>query len=387
MEMMEKKQIMADQEKILIIDDEEIVRDSCIHILAKGNYKIVTAQNGEEGLEILESFKPDLALVDLKMPGLSGYEVLDRIHEYDPTIVTIVITGFATVDAAVESMKKGTYDFLPKPFKPDELRLIVQRGLERRELVLETISLRREKEMLREQFAAIVSHELKSPLGAVQQSMYGLASDLEDKLSNEQKNKIKHLQTRIADLIKLVNTWLRAISVDISTIRDNFEPTAIADITSKAIENVQQQAVRKDITIETSIEKDLEPINGNEVTLVEALVNIIGNAVKYTPMGGHIYVNAREEEDNICIEIKDDGVGIAAEDIPHIFDDFYVGKTKPEEERRSGVGLAITKRIIDAHDGSISVDSELGKGSTFTVHLPILKQANKTNREQEVLKT
>jgi DNA-binding NtrC family response regulator len=139
MEMMEKKQIMADQEKILIIDDEEIVRDSCIHILAKGNYKIVTAQNGEEGLEILESFKPDLALVDLKMPGLSGYEVLDRIHEYDPTIVTIVITGFATVDAAVESMKKGTYDFLPKPFKPDELRLIVQRGLERRELVLETI--------------------------------------------------------------------------------------------------------------------------------------------------------------------------------------------------------------------------------------------------------
>ena len=378
---------MADQEKILIIDDEEIVRDSCIHILAKGNYKIVTAQNGEEGLEILESFKPDLALVDLKMPGLSGYEVLDRIHEYDPTIVTIVITGFATVDAAVESMKRGTYDFLPKPFKPDELRLIVQRGLERRELVLETISLRREKEMLREQFAAIVSHELKSPLGAVQQSMYGLASDLEDKLSNEQKNKIKHLQTRIADLIKLVNTWLRAISVDISTIRDNFEPTAIADITSKAIENVQQQAVRKDITIETSIEKDLEPINGNEVTLVEALVNIIGNAVKYTPMGGHIYVNAREEEDNICIEIKDDGVGIAAEDIPHIFDDFYVGKTKPEEERRSGVGLAITKRIIDAHDGSISVDSELGKGSTFTVHLPILKQANKTNREQEVLKT
>ncbi|MFN2303511.1 MAG: ATP-binding protein [Anaerolineales bacterium] len=378
---------MADQEKILIIDDEEIVRDSCIHILAKGNYKIVTAQNGEEGLEILESFKPDLALVDLKMPGLSGYEVLDRIYEYDPTIVTIVITGFATVDAAVESMKKGTYDFLPKPFKPDELRLIVQRGLERRELVLETISLRREKEMLREQFAAIVSHELKSPLGAVQQSMYGLASDLEDKLSNEQKNKIKHLQTRIADLIKLVNTWLRAISVDISTIRDNFEPTAIADITSKAIENVQQQAVRKDITIETSIEKDLEPINGNEVTLVEALVNIIGNAVKYTPMGGHIYVNAREEEDNICIEIKDDGVGIAAEDIPHIFDDFYVGKTKPEEERRSGVGLAITKRIIEAHDGFITVDSELGKGSTFTVHLPILKQANKTNREQEVLKT
>ena len=379
--------MMANKEKILIIDDEEIVRDSCIQILAKRNYQVVTAKDGTEGLEMLENFQPDLALVDLKMPGLSGYEVLDRIHEYDPTIVTVVITGFATVDSAVESMKKGTYDFLPKPFKPDELRLIVQRGLERRKLVLETIALRKEKEMLREQFAAIVSHELKSPLGAVQQSMYGLASDLEDKLSDEQKNRIERLQSRIADLIKLVNTWLRAISVDISTIHENFGPVSIADTTLKAVENVQPQAVRKDITIETSIEESLEPINGNEGTLVEAVVNIIGNAVKYTPMGGHITVSAREETDNILIEIEDNGVGIAAEDIPHIFDDFYVGKTKPEEERRSGVGLAITKRIIDAHDGSIIVESELGKGSTFVIHLPILKQENQINQEQEVLNT
>ena len=378
---------MTDKEKILIIDDEEIVRDSCIQILAKGNYEIATAQNGNEGLELLEDFQPDLALVDLKMPGISGYEVLDHIHEYDSTIVTIVITGFATVDSAVESMKKGTYDFLPKPFKPDELRLIVQRGLERRKLILETIALRREKEMLREQFAAIVSHELKSPLGAVQQSMYGLVSDLEDKLSDEQKGKIERLQSRIADLIKLVNTWLRAISVDISTIRDNFEIISIVETISKAVENVQQHAVRKDITIETSIEEPLASINGNEVTLVEALVNIIGNAVKYTQMGGHIAIAAREEAGKILVEIKDNGVGIATEDIPHLFDDFYVGKTKPEGERRSGVGLAITKRIIEAHDGSITVESELGKGSAFTVHLPLLEQANKTNQEQEVLET
>ena len=104
--MMESFRIMADKEKILIIDDEEIVRDSCIQILARGNYEISTAQNGEEGLEKLKDFQPDLALVDLKMPGLSGYEVLDRIHEYDPTIVTVVITGFATVDSAVSNEKR-----------------------------------------------------------------------------------------------------------------------------------------------------------------------------------------------------------------------------------------------------------------------------------------
>ena len=373
--------------KILIIDDEEIVLDSCTHILAKSGYQIVTARNGTLGLEILEQEKPDLVFVDLKMPGISGMEVLEKIQEYDPTIVPIVITGFATVSSAVEAMKKGAYDFLPKPFTPDEMRLIARRAIDRRKLVLETISLRREKEMLREQFAAIVSHELKSPLGAVQQSMYGLASDLSDKLSDEQKNKIERLQARIADLIKLVNTWLRAISVDISTIRDNFGPTSIGATISKAVESVQQHAIRKDINIEISLSEPLQPINGNEVTLVEALVNIIGNAVKYTQMGGHIYVNAWEAESDICIEIKDNGVGIAADDLPHIFDDFYVGKTKPEEERRSGVGLAITKRIIDAHDGFIAVDSELGKGSTFTVHLPVLKRETQNNREQKALNT
>jgi signal transduction histidine kinase len=321
------------------------------------------------------------------MPGISGMEVLEKIQAYDPTIVPIVITGFATVSSAVEAMKKGAYDFLPKPFTPDEMRLIARRAIDKRKLVLETIALRREKEMLREQFAAIVSHELKSPLGAVQQSMYGLASDLSDKLSDEQKNKIERLQSRIADLIKLVNTWLRAISVDISTIRDNFAPTSIVETISKALENVQPHAIRKDISIEISLKEPFEPINGNEVTLVEALVNIIGNAVKYTQMGGRISINARQDEGNIRIEIKDNGVGIAAEDLPHIFDDFYVGTTKPEGERRSGVGLAITKRIIDAHDGSISVDSELGKGSTFVILLPILKQEKQINQEKEVLNT
>lgn len=378
---------MSTTPKILIIDDEDIVLDSCTHILKGGGYKVVTAKNGTLGLGMLEQEKPDLVFVDLKMPGISGMEVLEKIQEFDSTIVPIVITGFATVTSAVESMKKGAYDFLPKPFTPDEMRVITRRALDKRRLVLETIALRREKEMLRDQFAAIVSHELKSPLSAVQQSMYGLSSDLSDKLSDDQKEKIKRLQSRIGDLIKLVNTWLRAISVDISTIRDNFEPTTVSGFISKAVENVQPHAVRKDISIETFLDEPLGFVDGNEVTLVEALVNIIGNAIKYTQMGGHISVTAHEAGGNILIEIKDNGVGIAPEDLPRIFDDFYVGTTKPEGEVRSGVGLAITKRIIEAHEGAITVDSELGNGSTFVIHLPVLNQTNRIIQEQKVLKT
>jgi signal transduction histidine kinase len=324
-------------------------------------------------LKLLDQFRPDLALVDLRMPGISGFEVLDKIHEYDPTIVTIVITGFATVSSAVEAMKKGTYDFLPKPFTPDELRLITQRGLERRELVLETIALRREKETLREHFAAIVSHELKSPLGALQQNLYVLAEDLSDVLTDTQKEKMVRLQIRISDLVKLVNTWLRAISVDISKIRENFSTVSIDTVISKAIENVQNHATRKAIDLTSSISEPLDPVYGDEITLVEAVVNIVGNAIKYTRMGGQVSVDSEQVGKRIVISITDNGVGISQEDLPHLFEDFYVGKTKTENERRSGVGLAITRRIIEAHDGSISVTSELGRGSTFMIQLPVLK--------------
>lgn len=365
---------MDDKPKILIIDDEEIVLDSCTQILKSGNYQIATAPNGTEGLALLREYHPDLVYVDLKMPGLSGFEVLDQIHEYDPTIVTIVITGFATVSSAVEAMKKGTHDFLPKPFTPDELRLITQRGLERRELVLETIALRREKEMLREHFAAIVSHELKSPLSAVQQNLYVLADDLSEVLTEEQTTKVKRLQTRITDLVKLINTWLRAISVDVSSIRENFEPVSIPTVIEKAVENVQTHATRKAIDIDTSVADELSLVLGEEGTLVESVVNIAGNAVKYSRLGGAVWIDAKEQEDKILITVIDNGVGIAEEDIPHLFEDFYVGKIKTEGEKRSGVGLAITRRIIEAHDGSISVESELGKGSTFVIQLPVIRK-------------
>ena len=204
-----------DKLKILIIDDEEVVLDSCTMILEEGNYQVNTAENGELGLKFASEIHPDLIFVDLKMPGISGFEVIERIREIDPTAVIVVITGYATVSSAVEAMQKGAYDFLPKPFTPDEFRLITSRGLEKRSLLLETMALRREKEALREQFAAIVSHELRSPLGAIQQNLFALSLELADTLNEEQRNRLDRMKVRIDDLLKIINTWLRTISGDI----------------------------------------------------------------------------------------------------------------------------------------------------------------------------
>lgn len=357
--------------KVLIIDDEEVVLDSCTQILEGGDYEIATTMDGTFGLEMVREFHPDIVFVDLMMPGISGFEVLDKIDKFDPTIVTIVITGYATVDSAVEAIKKGAYDFLPKPFTPDEFRIITQRGLEHRELVLETSALRRERELLRDQFAAIVSHELKSPLGAVQQNLFALEHELQDQLNDEQEQKLDRMKGSIENLLKLIHTWLRVITTDLGEIREEFEPISIAGVITASVESVEPHAVRKDITISTTLADVLPEIMGDEVTLREAMVNLLSNAIKYSRAETQIHIQAVQEQDAVVITVADRGVGIADEDLPFIFGDFYVGESAPVSERGVGLGLAITRRIIEAHGGTISVESALDKGSTFTIHLPL----------------
>lgn len=361
------------ENKILIIDDEEVVLDSCTLILEGSGYPIVTAMDGTQGLDLVREVQPDLVFVDLKMPGISGLEVLERIRAIDPHIVTIVITGFATVSSAVDAMKRGAYDFLPKPFTPDEFRLIVQRGFEKRRLVLEAVTLRREKEVLREQFAAIISHEVRSPLGAIQQSLMALQMELQDRLEVEQMKRLQRLQSRIDDLLRLVSTWLRVMSVDAARLRETFRLVSVAAVVSKAVESVQPQAVRKEIEITTSVEPPSSVVNGDEGTLVEALVNLLGNAVKYSRAGGRVQIQSQVQQDSLVVSVADAGIGIPADELPYIFEDFYTGKTGQVVEKSTGLGLAITRRIVQAHDGTITADSEPGRGSTFTIHLPITK--------------
>ena len=361
---------METKTKILIIDDEEVVLDSCTQILKGSGYQIATAPDGMQGLRLLQEFLPDLVFVDLKMPGISGFEVLDKIHEFDSTIVTVVITGFATVSSAVDAMKKGAYDFLPKPFTPDEFRLITRRGIERRKLVLEAISLRREKELLREQFASIVSHELKAPLGAVQQNLFALEFELSNLLNESQKEKLERIKTRIDELLKLINSWLRVISVDIEKLKEGFTQIDVTAPIRNALESIELLAARKDIEVVTSFDSQLPRVTGDALSLSEVFVNVIGNAIKYSPNGSKVHLKTGRQGDAILISVKDNGIGISPDDLPHIFEGFYRGQSG-KATAGHGIGLAVSRQIVDAHGGSITVDSELGRGTTFVVSLPV----------------
>jgi len=134
---------------ILVIDDEEVMRDSCKQILSRQGHNVKLAEDGYQGLELLKEKSFDLVILDLKMPGIDGMEVLEKIKESSPETAVVVITGYATVESAVEAMKRGAYDFLPKPFTPEEFRLIIERALEKKRLILENIYLRQELEVKR----------------------------------------------------------------------------------------------------------------------------------------------------------------------------------------------------------------------------------------------
>jgi len=356
--------------KILIIDDEEVVLDSCAQILEGSNYELLTARDGSSGLDLFRQHGPDLVFVDLKMPGLSGFDVLQQIAASDPTAVAIVITGYATVSSAVEAMQKGAYDFLPKPFTPDEFRVITQRGLERRRLMLETMALRREKELLREHFAAIVSHELKAPLGAVQQNLYALAMELDAVLTDAQRVRFDRMKASLDRLLNLIHTWLRAYSTDLESLTASFRPVSLQDVTCKAVEVVEPHASRKDVEIRVVTEAKETMVLGEEGTLVEAVVNLLTNAVKYSRPRSRVEVSVRETDDRLVLTVTDHGIGIAREDLPFVLAGAGLRRPGVEAELGAGLGLAITRRIVEVHRGTLSVESEPGKGSTFSIVLP-----------------
>jgi two-component system sensor histidine kinase BaeS len=168
----------------------------------------------------------------------------------------------------------------------------------------------------------------------------------------------------------MIQTWLKAVTVSVEKIRESFVPVEVPAVVAKAVETVQPHATRKEMTVTAEIAGPLPPVLGDAGTLTEAVVNLIGNAVKYTPVGGRVTVRARAEAGQVVLEVADDGVGISAEDLPHLFGDFYRAKSTAGSATGAGLGLALTKRIVEAHAGTVAVASEVGHGTTFTIRLP-----------------
>lgn len=356
---------------VLVIDDEESMRDSCGQILAKEGLHAEDAENGHLGLKKIEDIKPDVVLIDLKMPGISGLEVLERAREIDPNIIPIVITGYATVESAVDAMKKGAYDFLPKPFTPEELRIIIRRGLEKRKLIQEAESLRREKKLIEENFITMVSHQMRSPLVAIVQYFEVILAGIVGEVEPKQKEMILKAKDRLEALLDLINDWLNVARMNRGQIVEKFKPLSLKKLISKLIEFMQPVAQENDVNLEFSSLSGSDLVLGDEETLEQVFSNLINNAIKYNKPKGSVKISIKENKDYVAAKVEDTGIGIAKENLPLIFDQFFrVSRSESKKSKGSGLGLTIAKKIVEAHRGSIQVSSELGKGSTFSVLLP-----------------
>ena len=365
---------------VLVIDDEASMRDSCSQILVKSGYHAEVAENGTIGLEKVQNLNPDLVLIDLKMPNISGFEVLENIRDYDPSIISIVITGYATIESAVEAMKKGAYDFLPKPFTPDQLRIIIRRGLERRRLILETESLRREKKLIEENFITMVSHQLRSPLGTIAQYFEVILGGIAGRVEPRQEEMLTKARNRLENLMGLINDWLDLARMNKDLIVDKLKPLSVTKVLEEIMTFMEPSAKKEKITLELVPYSGNQLVLGDDETLAQVFLNLITNAIKYNIPNGKVKVSFEEKDAFVAVNVEDTGIGIAEEHLPFIFDQFY--RIKKDREKKScgtGLGLSIAKKIVEAHGGSIQVASELGKGSIFTVFLSKAKQDSEKN--------
>lgn len=364
---------MKDISRILVIDDEESMRDSCSQVLSKDGHRVDTAENGMVGLEKIKTFKPDLVLVDLKMPGIGGMEVLEKVNVIDPTIVAVVITGYANLESAIHAFKRGAYDFLPKPFTPDELRIIIKRGLERRKLILKSIALEQEKESMRKFFITMVSHQLRSPLATVQQNLEIILDGIVGDVPEKQEKLLRRARESISSLLTLIKDWLDLSKIETGKLVETFESLSLLPLLQETIESLRPLAEERNITVALQGDYgDIPMINGDQQSLQQLFTNLINNAIKFNRQGGQVYITLQEKNSYLEVKVSDTGIGIAENDLPFIFDEFHrVRSDETQTVSGTGLGLSIAGKIAEAHSASITVESRVGEGSIFTVHFPI----------------
>ncbi len=369
-----------------MIDDEQGIREGSKRALSSQGYLVDTAENGDQGLEKIQQIDYDLVLLDVMMPGISGIDLIEKIHEVDPETVIIIITGYATVEMAVRAIKQGAYDFLTKPFSVDDLLLVVQQGLERRRLMLETKRLQmieveakklsEEKARLEEldrakmQFIRLVTHELQAPIAAIQTYIKLILEGYvtPDKLQSTLEKCLERAEeqmTMIRDLLELGRAQVVEQRLSEGAIH-------LDEILNNLLDGLQNQAREKGLEFRVNIQENLPAVLGNAERFRSVWQNLIDNAIKYTNQG-YVEVNLYAENGKVIGEVKDSGIGISEEDQQQLFREFFRAKNaKATQQPGTGLGLTIVKRIIEGMGGEIQVQSRLGEGSKFVFSVPAI---------------
>lgn len=373
--------------RLLVIDDEQGIRDGCRRVLEPEGYAVDSAGTIAAGRQAVESDGYDMVLLDVMMPDGRGIELLADIHARDPDCVTAIITGYATVELAVEALKAGAYDFIAKPFSGDILLLTVERGLERRRLLSEARRLaaverqaaalardRDEMERLdrfKSSFLMMVAHELRAPVAGAQSLLRTLVRGMVGALTEQQREILLRVEARHSELLDLINDLL-VLAASQSVPPDALMTSVdVASVLEEVGERFRPQAEAAGVDLVVEATDRLSHVRATKDDLTTVFSNLIGNAVKYTPRGGRVTAGVSVGKDAVEVRVRDTGIGIAPEDLARLGEEFFrAGNAKQSGVTGTGLGLAIVEQNLGRLGGRMEVESEIGRGSTFRVVLP-----------------
>ena len=376
--------------KILIVDDEVGIHRGVQRALEPQGYSIETATTIEEGLQKIRQAKFDLVLLDVMLPDGRGIDLVAPAHADDPNLVIVIITGYATVELAVDAIKQGAYDFIAKPFSADMLLLTVRQGMEKRQLLLEAQRLQAieqeaalltiEKESaeklseFKSTFTLMIAHELRSPVSAAQSLLRTLIHGLAGTVSEKQGEILTRIDARMDELMALINDLLDLASSKTLADEPSLTSMSLQAALQASIDRFCIQAEHKNITISYHIPETPLEILATPDSLERILGNLISNAIKYTLEGGSVEVSMQLVADEVEICVADSGIGIPQAALEKLGEEFY----RAENAKQSGItgtglGLSIVKQNIDYLRGRMQIHSVEGQGTTFRVYFPLAK--------------
>jgi signal transduction histidine kinase len=374
--------------QVLVIDDEIGPRES-LRMLLKPNYQVHTADCVEAGIKLLKEKQPDTIVMDIRMPGMTGIEGLRQIREIDPHLSVIMLTGFGALETAKEALRLGANDYISKPFDAREMQEVIGRNVERtriqrtteraaaeiKELNNRLLKELAQKERLASlgQASAEFVHDLGNPLTIVWGYVQLLAKRLEKSEANggdrEDASSVKELaiiEQNVRLCRELLTMWQSYGSVEASPPK----PISVAEILHEVIKGVTAMAIQSGVKLNVTICEDPCTLLGNAVQIKRAIQNVIINAVQAsTEKKGSVTITCTQKDFYVDLWIEDTGPGITPEEMGKIFDPYFTTK---QAKSGTGLGLYITKKVIEDHNGSIKVDSTPGVGTTFTIRLPLV---------------
>jgi signal transduction histidine kinase len=366
--------------RILIVDDEKDLVDMLAYTLERKGYHPIRAYDGFEAREKIESEKPELLVLDLMMPNLDGWELCRLIRKSQNKAVRqmgiLMLTARAMPEDRVYGLEIGADDYLTKPFSLNELIIRVEKLMEKTktisQLTGEVQSLHASMEIKESNFRNL-AHDLKSPLISLGFSAKRM---LRQEQNEEAAGVLKTIFDNSLHLTRWIDETLCFCEASDLSADEQMKEVDVHSLLHQAVNLLKENASEKGITLEFKATPFSPKISGYESFLYRALVNLLSNALKYTPRKGRVevtlttYLNSARGTGVMEISFKDNGIGICEEDLGRIFEPYYRGKNTSTEEGK-GMGLSFVKEVIDSHGGKIIVQSEPNKGSTFSILLPV----------------